>query len=274
MELNLKNQDYHHAFLYGERLFNLNPNIEKLYETLTYIIAKTKNWNQLILVTEKAYRKKIISKETNYENKSIAYYEIANIRSDSNLKEAIKNIIKAIDLKGNFPPFIKLQLELISKSNNISALKKLIKKYWSLSPNLYIRKIITEIIIKNNIGDLVFINKIIKQNIENEESKKMLIFFAIQNKEWEVARRNITGLIGANPTSEICLFMADIELGENNDKQKSDSWIMRAENSINQNMWICKITNQSQEQWSSLSDSGYFNSLELNNLKMIENNLN
>ncbi len=274
MELNLKNQDYHHAFLYGERLFNLNPNIEKLYETLTYIIAKTKNWNQLILVTEKAYRKKIISKETNYENKSIAYYEIANIRSDSNLKEAIKNIIKAIDLKGNFPPFIKLQLELISKSNNISALKKLIKKYWSLSPNLYIRKIITEIIIKNNIGDLVFINKIIKQNIENEESKKMLIFFAIQNKEWEVARKNITGLIGANPTSEICLFMADIELGENNDKQKSDSWIMRAENSINQNMWICKITNQSQEQWSSLSDSGYFNSLELNNLKMIENNLN
>ena len=25
MELNLKNQDYHHAFLYGEKLFNLRP---------------------------------------------------------------------------------------------------------------------------------------------------------------------------------------------------------------------------------------------------------
>ena len=30
-----------------------------------------------------------------------------------------------------------------------------------------------------------------------------------------------------NPSAEICLFMADIELGENNDKQKSDAWIMR-----------------------------------------------
>ena len=93
----------------------------------------------------------------------------------------------------------------------------------------------------------------------------MLIFFAIQNKEWEVARRNITGLIGANPTSEICLFMADIELGENNDKQKSDSWIMRSENLIVQNTWVCKITNQSQEDWNSLSNSGYFNSLKLTN---------
>ena len=30
MEQNLNNQDYHHAFLYGEKLFNLNPSIEKL----------------------------------------------------------------------------------------------------------------------------------------------------------------------------------------------------------------------------------------------------
>ena len=98
----------------------------------------------------------------------------------------------------------------------------------------------------------------------------MLIFFAIKNQDWELARTNITGLIGANPSGEICLFMADIELGENNDKQKSDSWIMRSENSLSQNNWICKITNQSQNEWNSLSNSGYFNSLVLNNLKMID----
>ena len=79
-------------------------------------------------------------------------------------------------------------------------------------------------------------------------------------------------MIGENPSTEICLLMADIEIGENNDKQKSDSWKMRSENSINENTWVCKITNQSQDNWSSLSDSGYFNSLVLNNLKMLNNN--
>ena len=58
MEQNLNNHDYHHAFLYGEKLFNLNPYIEKLFETLIYITAKTKNWNQLLLISDKAYSNK------------------------------------------------------------------------------------------------------------------------------------------------------------------------------------------------------------------------
>ena len=68
--------------------------------------------------------------------------------------------------------------------------------------------------------------------------------------------------------------MADIELGENNDKLKSDSWIMRSQNSSIDNLWVCRITNQPQEEWSSLSNSGYFNSLVLSSSKMIDNKIN
>ena len=64
--------------------------------------------------------------------------------------------------------------------------------------------------------------------------------------------------------------MADIEIGENNDKQKSDSWIMRSENILIEKAWICKVTKQSQDEWSSLSDSGYFNSLVISKTKMLE----
>ena len=39
MELYLRNEDYHHALLYGEKLFQINPNIEKIYETLIQIIG-------------------------------------------------------------------------------------------------------------------------------------------------------------------------------------------------------------------------------------------
>ena len=272
MELNLRQEDYHHAFLYGEKLFNINSNIEKLYDTLIYISAKTKNWNQMIILSDKAFSRKIIRKDVLAENKSIAHYEIAHIKSDSNIKDSIKNISKALELKKNFPPYIKLHLELVSKSKNLSLLKKLLKKYWLSSPNFLVRTIITKIIIENRLGQLGFINQIVKNNFNNEESKKLLIYFAIKNQEWTIARNNISGLIGANPSSEICLFMADIELGENNDKQTSDSWIKRAENSLSQNLWVCKNTNQSQEEWSSLSNSGYFNSLVLNNVKMVEFN--
>ena len=274
MELNLNNQDYHHAFLYGEKLFLLNPHIDKLYQTLTHIAAKTKNWSKLIWLSELAYSKKIIKKEFFHENISIAYYEIAKIKSDSDLKDANKNIIKSLELRKNFVPYIKLHLEILAKMNNISLLKKIIKKYWYYAPSPSLRNILVKIFIKNNLDNLDFIYQVIKNNFDNEESKKMLVFFAIKNEKWKIARDNIAGLIGSEPTREICLFMADIEIGENNDKQKSDAWIMRSQNAISENIWICNITNQTQETWNSLSDSGYFNSLVLDKPKMLSKFIN
>tara|TARA_A100001011_G_scaffold400141_1_gene512661 strand:+ start:6862 stop:8160 length:1299 start_codon:yes stop_codon:yes gene_type:complete len=273
MEINLKNQDYHHAFLYGEKLFYLNPYIDKLYETLVYIAAKTKNWNQVINISDKAFSKKIISRDTLNENKSIGLYEIAKIKSDSNIKESTKNIIKALELKKNFVPYIKLHLELITKTNNIKLIKKMIKKYWYQNPNSDLRMIIKNILIANKLDKISFISEITNK-FENEDSKKLLIYFAIRNKEWKIARESIIGIIGSNPSREVCLFMADIELGENNDKQKSDAWILRSQNATLENMWICKITNKTQPEWDSLSDSGHFNSLVWSAPKMLNNILN
>ena len=289
MEQNLRNQDYHHAFLYGEKLFSINPNIEKLYDTLIFIAAKTKNWNQIILLSDKAFSNKIISKNDLNENKSIGFYEIAKIKFDSDIKDAHKNILKALELKKNFAPFIKLHLEIIVNLNDKKNLKKLIKKYWSLNPSSLLRSIITktlnendltdiklinEIINDNDLTDIKFINEIIKNNVGEEESKKLLIYFAIKNLKWDIARENVIGMIGSNPSKDICYFMSDIELGENNDKQKSDAWIMRAENAKLENCWICRITNQSQEEWSSLSNSGNYNSLVWSSPMMIRQNSN
>ena len=274
MEQNLRNQDYHHAFLYGEKLFSINPNIEKLYDTLIFIAAKTKNWNQIILLSDKAFSNKIISKNDLNENKSIGFYEIAKIKFDSDRKDALKNILKAIELKKNFAPYVKLHLETIAALNDKRNLKKLIKKYWSLNPSSLLRSIITKILNDNDLNDIKFINEIIKNNASEEESKKLLIYFAIKNLKWDIARENVIGMIGSNPSKDICYFMSDIELGENNDKQKSDAWIMRAENAKLENSWICRITNQSQEEWSSLSDSGNYNSLVWSSPMMIRQNRN
>ena len=274
MEQNLRNQDYHHAFLYGEKLFSINPNIEKLYDTLIFIAAKTKNWNQIILLSDKAFSNKLISKNDLNENKSIGFYEIAKIKFDSDIKDALKNILKAIELKKNFAPYVKLHLEINAALNDKRNLKKLIKKYWSLNPSSPLRAIIVKILNDNDLTDIKFINEIIKNNAGEEESKKLLIYFAIKNLKWDIARENVIGMIGSNPSKDICYFMSDIELGENNDKQKSDAWIMRAENAKLENSWICRITNQSQEEWSSLSDSGNYNSLVWSSPMMIRQNRN
>ncbi len=274
MEQNLRNQDYHHAFLYGEKLFSINPNIEKLYDTLIFIAAKTKNWNQIVLLSDKAFSNKIISKNDLNENKSVGFYEIAKIKYDSDIKDSLKNILIALNLKKNFPPYVKLHLEIIAGLNDKRNLKKLIKKYWSLNSSSLLRSFIIKILNDNDLTELKFINEIISNNASEEESKKLLIYFAIKNSNWDVARKNISGMIGVNPSKEICYFMSDIELGENNDKQKSDAWIMRAENASIENTWMCRISNQTQDEWSALSNSGNYNSLVWTTHKMLRQNNN
>ena len=135
MEQSLQQQDYHHAFIYGEKLFLLNPKIEKLYETLLNVVAKTKNWNQLINITDKAYSNKIIKKVEAKENKSIALFEIAKIKMNSDRNEAINLIEKAISLKGNFSPYIKFYAQLLFESNNNTKAQKILMKYWNQSPS-------------------------------------------------------------------------------------------------------------------------------------------
>jgi hypothetical protein len=63
--------------------------------------------------------------------------------------------------------------------------------------------------------------------------------------------------------------MSLIELGENNNIVKSNSWKMRGENADLENCWICTISNQPQKEWSSVSNSGYFNSLEWKQIPML-----
>ncbi|MDB4860161.1 hypothetical protein OAI01_01220 [Alphaproteobacteria bacterium] len=269
MEQSLKQQDYHHAFIYGEKLFLLNPKIEKLYQTLLNISAKTKNWNQLINITDKAYSNKIIKKEEVNENKSIALFEIAKIKMKSDIKESINLIEKAIFLKGNFSPYIKLYIQLLFATNNKSKAQKVLKKYWNQSPSTLLRSSIAEVLKENKINEIEFIHRLISKNQNNVESKKLLIDFAIYFNNWVIARDNIKGLIGSSPSREICLFMSEIELGEFNDIQKSEGWKLRANNAGSDYYWVCKLTNNPQKNWSALSDSGYFNSLEWIQPKML-----
>ena len=269
MEENINRQDFHHAFIYGEKLFQLNPFIDKLYLTLVSIIGKTRNWNQLIYISKEAYNKKIIDQKLFNQNTGIAYYEISKIKKQSDPKESLNLILKAIKIHGPFPPFIKLHLEILLIMNEISKINKVIKKYWNNDPSSSLRSIIVDFLKKIKMGNLEIIRSIIKGSRDDKESKKFLVDFAIHNGEWSLARENVNGLIKFNPDREVCILMASLEMGEFNDIQKRDAWMLRAENSNLDEMWICQITNISQNNWSSVSDSGHFNSLEWRRPKML-----
>ena len=273
MEKYLLAKDYHHAFIYGEKLFNRNPYIEKIYDTLVNIIAITSNWQQLINVTDRAFSKKIINKKIFEENISIAYYEIAKIKKESDLKESILLIQKALKLRKNFPPYVKLYIDLLIENKQFNLAKRFTKKVWNESPHSEYKNSIFNLAQNYEGGVLSFIKSLIASSKDKEESIILYIEASIFNKEWTQAREKIKELIDEKPNKQICMLMAKIEEGDSGDMQKVRAWSLRANNGIEDNIWICLVSNKSQQYWSSISEGGHFNSLEWKQIPMLNENL-
>ena len=102
MEQNFRAEDYHHAFIYAEKLLYINPKIDKLYPSIVNIISKTNNWQKLIDITNYAYKQNIIERKTYSENISIAYYEISKIKYLSSIDEAINVFLNRNKMKRYF----------------------------------------------------------------------------------------------------------------------------------------------------------------------------
>ena len=270
MEQYLRNQDYHHALIYGEKLFKISPYIEKIYDTLIYIIGKTNNWHNLIKINDKAISLKIISKKTFSVNKSIALYEIAKIKHHNNKKESMNLMEKALDLRKNFPPYVSFYIDLLIENGKVNFAKKFVIKVWHESPHPDYKLQIKNLSIKLGINFNKLVTDITYKSKESEESKKLIAESLIADEKWNEARKTLSELLEHKPGKEICLLMSEIEKGDSNDKQKIDSWLSRANFGEIGNIWICSITNISQQQWTSVSNGGYFNSLEWKKPSMID----
>ena len=262
MEQYLRAQDYHHAFIYGERLFNNNPFIEKIYDTLVSIIAKTNNWQQLLIISDRAFSKKIIDKKVYEENKSIGFFEIAKIKQLSEIEESLKYMQKALKFRKNFPPYIKLYINLLIQNKNYNLAKKSIKKAWNELPHAEYKESILSLAAHLEIEMSELVKYIAGTSYKNEESIILMVEAFVESKKWDDARNQIKDLLDVRPKKEVCLLMAKIEEGDSGDVQKINAWIQRAKDGAANNIWICTISKKSQQTWSSVSEAGYFNSLE------------
>ena len=262
MEQNLRAQDYHHAFIYGEKLFHLNPRIDKLYETLVNIIGKTNNWQKLIYLSDQSFKYKIINKKINAENKSIAFFEIAKIKNKSSRQESINLMEKALKLKENFAPFMGFYIQLLIEDNSLKKAKKILKKAWTAFPHPDLKKQIKVLAKALKVPYYEMVEYVSSNTQDHYETRVLLSESYIQEQNWDKARQQIKSLLEHKPPKEICLLMAKIEEGASGDPQKINAWISRSNLGKLSKIWICHISGISQTQWTSVSKGGYFNTLD------------
>jgi len=262
LEQNLKLQDYHHAMIYAEQIYRINPKLEWIYDTMIQIIIKTKNWYKMIDINNDAQNKKIISKDQKNKSNSIAMYEIGLIKESASFRESIKLISDAHIARSNFPPFVKKLLHLLIEDNQISKAKKILFKAWSDNPHPSFFEETIKISKNENIKPIDLINKLTKNNTDHYDSIIFKVKANIIENNWEEAKKIIKPILSNRPTKTVCKLMADIEHGITGNMQRANSWINRSTLGDPEKIWVCKITGIKQEEWASVNQGGIFDSLE------------
>ena len=196
------------------------------------------------------------------EFKSIGFFEIAKIKQLSEIEESLKYMQKALKFRKNFPPYIKLYINLLIQNKNYNLAKKSIKKAWNELPHAEYKESILSLAAHLEIEMSELVKYITGASYKNEESIILMVEAFVESKKWDDARNQIKDLLDVRPKKEVCLLMAKIEEGDSGDVQKINAWTQRAKDGAANNIWICTISKKSQQTWSSVSEAGYFNSLE------------
>ena len=262
LEQNLKKQDYHHALIYAEEIYNINPRLDWIYKTIIQIIVRTKNWHKLIEISKNAFNKRIISKTNYFKSISIAKYEIALIKESISSIESSQLLKDANSDRPNFPPIVKKFANLLIQNNQLSKAKNLIFKCWSIEPHPMLFEELIEISKRENSSIVSATSKLIKNNATSYDSIIVLVKANIIENNWIRSKELIKPVLTAKPNKTICELMYEIEIGITGNAQKANSWKNRAALGDIEKTWVCKNSGTIQEQWSSVSEGGFFDSLE------------
>ena len=103
---------------------------------------------------------------------------------------------------------------------------------------------------------------ICRNSLDNYETQILLTESYIDSDEWDKARNQIKPLLEHKPFKEVCILMAKIEEEDSGDAQKINAWISRSNFGKLGKVWVCYISGIQQQEWTSLSKSGYFNTLQ------------
>ena len=262
LEQNLKKQDYHHALIYAEEIYNINPRLDWIYKTIIQIIVRTKNWHKLIEISKNAFNKRIIPKTDYFKSISIAKYEIALIKESTSSIESSQLLKDANSDRPNFPPIVKKLANLLIQNNQLSKAKNLIFKCWSIEPHPMLFEELIEISKRENSSIVSATSKLIKNNATSYDSIIVLVKANIIENNWIRSKELIKPVLTARPNKTICQLMYEIEIGITGNAQKANSWKNRAALGDIEKTWVCKNSATIQEEWSSVSEGGFFDSLE------------
>ncbi len=239
------------ALNYAEKALAIKPQDSWLIKTLVGLYARKGRSQDALRLLEVSARKRYISRQEFRELGAYALYENAlTLKEQRRWDFAIAVLEDTLRRKPDFAPASSLLAEAYLKQNEGKRALKALTHAWKIAPHPLLTEALMRCIeaSKEQKKTAAAIEKLAAHHPEHRESRFLLATLAIQQRDFDLARRLLRHLGQSEETVRVCAMLAEIETMTEN-REQAGEWLKRAGKAANDPAYSCEACEQVTATW-------------------------
>lgn len=226
------------ALTFASKAYQLSNKSDWAQKALFKGLTKEKQWQKALAIIVKQQPKDKKSRLKNNRQQALLHSAIAQELEASDPDSALHNVKLALKLLPNFVPAALIGAQIYINRNELRKSSSLLRRVFNATKHPQIAQLYIHAQSgASAIDRLKRAKELIGEISENAQVALVLAKAAIDAYEWSLARKILSPFIN-EPTQAICMAMAQIEEGQNNDQGKVRNWLAKAVNAPRDALWV------------------------------------
>lgn len=215
-------------------------------------LAQSEDWEGAIAHIEAEQAKNKKQREDKNHRLAVAHTALASQWEDSDPPNALSHAQTALKLHPNFIPAALIASRLFSANSEVRKASSLLKRVWRQTSHPHLAILYAHAQTGASAQTrLDRIKELIPVPAPDATSALCVAQIAVEAQDYVMARNVLAGFSTADPTRDICLAMAKIEEGQNQDFGRAREWLSKAVSAPADKAWTADGTTL--EAWQPLS---------------------
>jgi len=247
----LRNGEVKEALDLARRAFEINPQAQWVLKNLIELETLTGNWPDAERSVITAERRKIIDPSSAKRRRALILFQRARLALDkNNEKEAQNFALRAVRLRPEFVPAVKLAAELLVSGKRPKKAKSLLKRAWEGEAHPDFAELYVKISEPDTpLERLKVLDSLVSSHSNHTEALLLMADAALDASLWGTARERLGQLMEGEPDQRFYRLMARLEQSEHGNEEGARQWLLKATKAKEQPQWSCRVCSVSMLEW-------------------------
>jgi len=247
----LRNGEAQAALELARRAYEINPQAQWVLKNLIELETLAGNWPDAERSVITAERRKIIDPSSAQRRRALILFQQALLALDEKREKHARNfVLRAVRLRPEFVPAVKLAAELLESGKRPKKAKSLLKRAWEGEAHPDFAALYVKISEPNTpLERLKVLENLTSSHSNHPEALLLMAEAALDASLWGTARERLGQALEGEPDQRFYRLMARLEQSEHRSEGGARQWLLKATRAKEQPQWNCQVCSVSRPEW-------------------------